>query len=29
MLRETAPGEVDVVDEEEGEMTLLSVQLLL
>jgi hypothetical protein len=29
MLREMAPGEVDVVDEEGGEMDLLSVQLIL
>jgi hypothetical protein len=29
MLWENAPGEVDVADEEKGEMDLLSVQLLL
>jgi hypothetical protein len=29
MLRETAPGEVDVANEEGGEMDLFSVQLLL
>jgi hypothetical protein len=28
MLGETAPGEVDVADEEGGEMDLLSVRLL-
>jgi hypothetical protein len=28
MLGETTPGEVDVVDEEGGEMDLLSVRLL-
>jgi hypothetical protein len=29
MLRDTAPGAVDMEDEEGGEMGLLSVQLLL
>jgi hypothetical protein len=29
LLREQAPGEVDMVDEEGGEMDLLSVGLLL